>query len=228
MKLTQLGSGTHQPAVAKACGTACTSREDALQGPFRLPSPQSQAELLESAGLLLGSIHGALKAMAGSPLKRAASSGGAGNIPACRSSGRSRARVRHVRPVTRLDGRRLFLEETFGGNGRTCATCHPPTNNFTIDPAFIRTLRGNDPLFVKAPSEPDLKELEVKRLLQRFGLVLENVDGLDQPGVLRGVPHTLGLSQSISSDRRASQTPPAGRVTDHPATARSGALRWGP
>jgi cytochrome c peroxidase len=95
------------------------------------------------------------------------------------------------------EGRRLFLEETFDGNGRTCGTCHPPTNNFTIDPEFIRTLRGNDPLFVKAPSEPDLKDLEVKRLLQRFGLVLENVDGLDQPGVLRGVPHTLGLSQSL-------------------------------
>jgi cytochrome c peroxidase len=99
------------------------------------------------------------------------------------------------------EGRRLFLEETFDGNGRTCGTCHPPTNNFTIDPEFIRTLRGNDPLFVKAPSEPDLKELEVKRLLQRFGLVLENVDGLDQPGVLRGVPHTLGLSQSITPDQ---------------------------
>jgi cytochrome c peroxidase len=99
------------------------------------------------------------------------------------------------------EGRRLFLKETFDGNGRTCATCHPPTNNFTIDPEFIRTLRGNDPLFVKAPSEPDLKDLEVKRLLQRFGLVLENVDGLDQPGVLRSVPHTLGLSQSIVSSQ---------------------------
>jgi cytochrome c peroxidase len=99
------------------------------------------------------------------------------------------------------EGRRLFLEETFDGNGRTCATCHPPSNNFTIDPEFIRTLSGNDPLFVTAPSKPDLKDLEVRRLLQQFGLVLENVDGFDQPGVLRGVPHTLGLSQSIVSDQ---------------------------
>jgi hypothetical protein len=98
------------------------------------------------------------------------------------------------------EGRRLFLEETFDGNGRTCATCHPPTNNFTIDPEFIRTLRANDPLFVTAPSAPDLNALEVKRLLKQFGLVLENVDGLDQPGVLRGVPHTLGLSQSLVSN----------------------------
>ena len=37
-------------------------------------------------------------------------------------------------------GRQLFMNETFNGNGRTCATCHPPTNNFTIDPAFIAGL----------------------------------------------------------------------------------------
>ena len=35
-------------------------------------------------------------------------------------------------------GATLFFEGTFGGNGRTCGTCHPASNNFTIDPAFIR------------------------------------------------------------------------------------------
>jgi cytochrome c peroxidase len=63
-------------------------------------------------------------------------------------------------------GRRLFLEETFDGNGRTCGTCHPPSNNFTLDPAFIRTLPGNDPLFVAQPSGPQLSALEVRQLLQ--------------------------------------------------------------
>ena len=57
------------------------------------------------------------------------------------------------------------MEETFEGNGRTCATCHPPSNNFTIDPAFIRTCRENDPLFVTEPSKPELKDLEVNRLV---------------------------------------------------------------
>ena len=64
------------------------------------------------------------------------------------------------------------MNETFNGNGRTCATCHPPINNFTLDPEFIRTLKGNDPLFVTAPSQPDLQDLEVKRLLPGFSLVL--------------------------------------------------------
>jgi cytochrome c peroxidase len=96
------------------------------------------------------------------------------------------------------EGRRLFLEETFGGNGRTCGTCHPPSNNFTLDPAFIRTLRGNDPLFVAQPSGPQLSALEVRQLLQTSALVLENLDGFDQPGVLRSVQHTLALRSSAS------------------------------
>ena len=60
-------------------------------------------------------------------------------------------------------GRRLFTEETFGGNGRTCATCHPADNNFTIDTAFIATLPPRDPLFV-AEFNPKLRDLEIPEL----------------------------------------------------------------
>ncbi len=96
-------------------------------------------------------------------------------------------------------GRRLFTNETFNGNGRTCATCHPATNNFTIDPAFIQKLhRRNprDPLFV-AEFKPALKNLENPALMLQFGLILENLDGFTNPGVMRGVPHTLGMSVSM-------------------------------
>ncbi len=96
-------------------------------------------------------------------------------------------------------GRRLFFEETFDGNGRTCGTCHPATNNFTIDPAFIRRLPRRDPLFV-AEFNPKLKGLENPRLLRRFGLVLENPDGFDRPGVMRGVPHNFALKTTMNSD----------------------------
>jgi cytochrome c peroxidase len=96
-------------------------------------------------------------------------------------------------------GRRLFMTETFDGNGRTCATCHPPTNNFTIDPAFIARLPDSDPLFV-AEFNPDLAELEDPELMRRFGLILENLDGFDKPGVFRGVPHTLGLRLTTTVD----------------------------
>ncbi len=95
-------------------------------------------------------------------------------------------------------GRRLFMNETFDGNGRTCATCHPPTNNFTIDPAFIARLPQSDPLFV-AENNPDLAGLEDPDLIAQ-GLILENLDGFDNPGVFRGVPHTLGLTVSTKVD----------------------------
>src|SRR5262245_29633042 len=90
-------------------------------------------------------------------------------------------------------GERIFFEETFGGNGRTCGTCHPADNNFTLDPAFIATLRADDPLFV-AEFDPNLaKNFENPRLMREFGLILENLDGFDdleQRFVMRGIPHT--------------------------------------
>lgn len=43
-------------------------------------------------------------------------------------------------------GRILFFEETFGGNGRTCGSCHLEPS-FTITPEQIARLPRNDPLF---------------------------------------------------------------------------------
>ena len=94
-------------------------------------------------------------------------------------------------------GRQLFFEETFEGNGRTCGTCHPATNNFTIDPAFVRALPRNDPLFI-IRSTRELRDLEIRRFL-REGTILENVDGFANPGVMRGVPHTLALRTSTQN-----------------------------
>ncbi len=46
----------------------------------------------------------------------------------------------------------------------------------------------NDPLFV-AESIPNLAGLENMDLLRSRALILENIDGFDQPPVFRGVPH---------------------------------------
>jgi cytochrome c peroxidase len=101
-------------------------------------------------------------------------------------------------------GEDLFFKETFNGNGRTCGTCHPAENNLTIDPKFIATLPSNDPLFV-AEFNPNLRcspkcRFENPFLMRKFGLILENVDGLDDLDrfAMRGVPHTLGLSTSLT------------------------------
>ena len=92
-------------------------------------------------------------------------------------------------------GAELFFNETFGGNGRTCGTCHRAERSLTIDPAFIAELPQSDALFV-SENNPALAELEDPALLRGRGLIRTNVDGLDEPAhafVLRGVPHTLSL-----------------------------------
>jgi hypothetical protein len=98
-------------------------------------------------------------------------------------------------------GEDLFFREQFNGNGRTCGTCHPAENNLTIDPEFIATLPDNDPLFV-AEFIPALSEnFENPRLMRELGLILENLDGFDDlenKFVMRGVPHTLGLSTLLN------------------------------
>ena len=74
------------------------------------------------------------------------------------------------------------------------------SNNFTIDPAFIQNAhrrKPRDPLFV-AEFNPALKNLENPALMRQFGLILENLDGFTNPGVMRGVPHTLGMRVSIN------------------------------
>ena len=97
------------------------------------------------------------------------------------------------------EGRRIFVSETFNGNGRTCVTCHRLDNNHTIDPKYIAKLPKTDPLFV-AETNPALANLENPKLMRELGLILANVDGFDKPGVMRSVPYTLGLSKTIDTE----------------------------
>jgi cytochrome c peroxidase len=94
-------------------------------------------------------------------------------------------------------GRAIFINETFGGNGRTCNTCHREDNNFTIDPKFIAKLPPTDPLFV-AETNPNLaNNFEKPELLRKFGLFLENVDGmedLEKKFTLRSSSHLFALN----------------------------------
>ena len=107
-------------------------------------------------------------------------------------------------------GRDIFFNETFDGNGRTCGSCHPEQNNFTLDPRFIATLPVNDSLFVAEFNDALSKNFENPKLMREFGLILENVDGFEDLAnkfVMRGVPHTLALSTSLTPASAAG--PPA-------------------
>lgn len=98
-------------------------------------------------------------------------------------------------------GADLFFRDDFGGNGRTCATCHPADHNYTIDPDYIGSLPATDPLFV-AERQPALAQLEKPTLMRQYGLILENVDDTSDPTnrfVMRSVPHCLSLATSVTA-----------------------------
>ena len=110
-------------------------------------------------------------------------------------------------------GANIFFHKKFGGNGRVCATCHPPDNNFTIDPKYIAEQPANDPLFV-AESQPALAvNFEKEKLLRQLGLVLENADGFDDLAnkyVLRGVQHLRGVGRYLTPGNQS--VPPKERT----------------
>ncbi|MCI0506403.1 MAG: hypothetical protein L0Z73_09880 [Gammaproteobacteria bacterium] len=124
-------------------------------------------------------------------------------------------------------GEDLFFNETFAGNGRSCGACHPATNNFTIDPAFIATLPPNDPLFVAEfipalifgnPANLDEngrpQRFENPVLMRAFGLIVENVDGtgdLQNRFTMRSVPHNIGMTVSLTTPPNG-LNPPAQRT----------------
>ena len=105
------------------------------------------------------------------------------------------------------DGEDIFFNETFDGNGRTCGTCHPAENNFTIDPTFIATLPADDPLFV-AENIPALNfeengglRFENPLLMRERALIVVNADGFDDPAnkfVMRSVSHVFAQALSIT------------------------------
>ena len=101
-------------------------------------------------------------------------------------------------------GADIFFRETFGGNGRTCGSCHPMANNLTIDKPFVDQLHAQnsrDPLFVNEFNS-QLTQLETVDL-RASGAILENVDGFQDPAnkfVSRAVNHLFSLRTSILRD----------------------------
>jgi hypothetical protein len=106
-------------------------------------------------------------------------------------------------PLAVCAGARVFFDETFAGNGRTCGSCHPAANNYTIDLSFVQTLPSTDPLFVFENPAFNLSSLETDALRGAFALIKENVDGfedVEHKFVSRSVSHTLSLATSTVRD----------------------------
>lgn len=109
------------------------------------------------------------------------------------------------------EGREIFFNETFNGNGRTCGTCHLEDNNFTIDVKSIADLPANDPLFIaeRGGNNPLGNHFEDPQLMHQLGLIKANTNGfhdLSHGYTMRSVPHLLAM--------RTSLTPPSDMAND--------------
>jgi cytochrome c peroxidase len=117
----------------------------------------------------------------------------------------------------RKDGLHLFQRETFGGNGRTCLTCHSLETG-TVSPAdALARFKANpkDPLFLHDGSD-DGHGNGVSRILKDASILVEiplppNVSLKDDPSarsvaLRRGIPTTLNtpaLDPVLMLDGRA-------------------------
>jgi cytochrome c peroxidase len=118
-----------------------------------------------------------------------------------------------------VDGRTLFERETFGGNGRTCRTCHS-TATGTLSPADIAQLPADHPLFQHDGTDDFARGTQRVRehatILVRLPLpagvtLVASSDPLDQPGsgsvvLRRGIPSTFNapaLDPVLMYDGRA-------------------------
>ncbi len=101
----------------------------------------------------------------------------------------------------RRDGKHLFEKETFGGNGRTCLTCHSAATGTVSPKDAAARLAANpgDPLFVHDGSDDGFGN-GTSRMVTHATIKMEiplplNVRLADDPArsvtVLRGIPTTL-------------------------------------
>ncbi len=59
------------------------------------------------------------------------------------------------------EGFRLFTQETFNGNGRTCGTCHVPSEGYNIYPATLKKLTKRERALVFASNVPGLENVNL-------------------------------------------------------------------
>jgi cytochrome c peroxidase len=139
-------------------------------------------------------------------------------------------------PSNGNSGKHLFERETFGGNGRTCRTCHSrDTGTVSPDDAQQRfALNPGDPLFV-ADGSDDGAGNGVSRMLIDATILMRvplarNVEIAGQPSVRtvtlrRGIPTTLNtpaLDPVLMYDGRQPNLPSQalGAILDHAQPAK--------
>jgi hypothetical protein len=111
------------------------------------------------------------------------------------------------------EGRRLFRKETFGGNGRTCETCHSPSTG-TLSPDDVQKRLPGDPLFLHDGLDDGVSgtsRISEHATIRIVRPLPPNVRIAEDPSatsvvLLRGIPTTLNtpaLDPALMYDLRA-------------------------
>ena len=111
------------------------------------------------------------------------------------------------------EGQRLFRKERFGGNGRTCETCHSRSTG-TLSPSDVQALEANNPLFLHDGLDDGISG--TSRISQHATIRIvrplpPNIRIAEDPSatsvvLLRGIPTTLNtpaLDPALMYDLRA-------------------------
>ena len=108
------------------------------------------------------------------------------------------------------EGFRLFNNETFGGNGRTCGTCHLPDKNYTISPADISHLKNPLRDLVFARNTPGLENAELVRKFTLFNIGPGDANVEFPEGPFRTSMTMAGLDLTVSNFRLPNFPGPVG------------------
>ena len=111
------------------------------------------------------------------------------------------------------EGRRLFRKETFGGNGRTCETCHSPSTG-TLSPEDVQNRAPSDPLFLHDGLDDGVSgtsRIAEHATIRVVRPLPPNIRIAEDPSatsvvLLRGIPTTLNtpaLDPALMYDLRA-------------------------
>jgi cytochrome c peroxidase len=113
----------------------------------------------------------------------------------------------------RDEGRRLFRKETFGGNGRTCETCHGRSTG-TLSPDDVQKRDASDPLFLHDGLDDGVtgtSRIAEHATIRIVRPLPPNIRIAEDPSatsvvLLRGIPSTLNtpaLDPALMYDLRA-------------------------
>lgn len=116
------------------------------------------------------------------------------------------------------EGRDLFFNETFNGNGRSCGTCHRENDNMALGLKTIASLPADDPLFIVEQEylqdgSPNALygdyRMEKPVLMRKAGLILENLNGFREPNGDFTTRVNMRASTHVLSVRTTLAPPPA-------------------